>query len=147
MHRDRALLLQASTVKPLLILMALWGARPCYCVGRLCVQTTSLCCSPILLGMAVKLLSWDLEVEEDLLDLHVCGNLTVTYSITLAGCAVFMSPWPWRDMAWYVGADADLIYEKTQAWNRRSPKRSDDLMLTNVMKSSFGVHVSTCHAL
>lgn len=44
-HRDRALLLQASTAKPLLILMALWGARACYCVGRLHVQTTSLCCS------------------------------------------------------------------------------------------------------
>lgn len=46
-----------------------------------------------------------------------------------------------------LGADVDLIYEKTQARNRQYPKRNDDLMLTNAMKSSFGVLVSTCHAL
>lgn len=46
-----------------------------------------------------------------------------------------------------LGADVDLIYEKTQARDRRLSKRNDELMLTNAMTSSFGVLVSTCHAL
>lgn len=110
MHRDRALLLQASTAKPLLILMALWGAWACYCVGRLCVQTTSLCCSPILLGMAVKVLSWDLEVEEDLLDLHMCRHLTVTRSIALPSQAVLFSCHPGLGETWHDMLELTLIW-------------------------------------
>ncbi len=101
-------------------------------------------------GTAVKLLSWDLEAGEDLLDLYVCRHLTVTHSLVLTSQAMLFSRHPGlgeRDVAWCVETDVDLIYDITETWKRQSPKRSNNLMFTNVMKSSFDVHVSTCHAL
>lgn len=125
MHRDRALLLQASSAKPLLILMALWGVWACYC-RWMAVHPNG---SPIPLGTAVKLLSWDLEVGEDLLDLHMCRHLTVTRSLVLTSQAVLFSChpglgerrgmmcWNWRWFDLRDNSDLKTPVSKKKQWS------------------------------
>ncbi len=133
----------------LLILMALWGVWACYC------RWTAVHPNDLAMLLSYR----QARRSNSSPGIWRWGKICLIYTCV----GTYRSPIAWcshhrpccchvtlaleRDVAWCVETDVDLIYDKTETWKRQPPKRSNNLMFTNVMKSSFGVHASTCHAL